>query len=197
MCGVRERREMRKMGLVFVVSPLVVMSIVACACADFRVNEYGDGIWTAPDGGWVVGTKFKAWRVGTLADVLSRLPADAEVAKMYRVLVAEPGEWMGFAMKLVSVDKVVFTKSTKIVLIDRDGKRYESETCLFTPDRAQTEVYDTRKMAVVVTRRSVWCGDGKGHPSGVAKFAEGDFRMEDIVEFEVVGAIVEGQGETK
>ncbi|MCX5800008.1 MAG: hypothetical protein NTX17_01265 [Candidatus Eisenbacteria bacterium] len=178
----------RAMGAVLIVVCLMVLW-APCGDGGFRVGEKGAVVWMAGGGGWEMYSEFKAWRLVRLADVLSKIPAGVEAAKMYGVMVAEPGVWLGFSIKFGAVEKVVFTKSTRIVLIDKGGKRYESEACLFTPDLMQTEVYDARKKPVVVTRKSVWSKEDAGRPCGVVKFAEGSFRMEDIVEFEVVGAI--------
>jgi hypothetical protein len=89
------------------------------------------------------------------------------------------------------VERVVFTRSTKFVLTDKDGKRVESEAIVFWSDLLQTSLYDSRKMAIVVTKTSVWCNPGNGYPSGLVKFPLGSIELKNIANFEVVGAIVD------
>ena len=98
---------------------------------------------------------------------------------------------MGFSVIPVKVERVVFTKRTRIVLMDKAGKRIESEACLFPVDEMQTKVYDNRREVIVVSNRTVWCRKKDGLPSGAAKFPAGSFRYKDIVSFEMVGAIVD------
>jgi hypothetical protein len=164
--------------------------LVPCGEGGFHVNKWGTMIWSSPDSSWCV-AGFGQGRACDLIELLRSKPAGAEVLKLYEAEVNEPGEWLGFSVVLVGVERVVFTKRTKIVLIDRGGKRVESEACLFPADRMQTRVYDTRRESVVISKRTVWCRSEDGLPSGMAKFPAGSFRLKDIVEFEVVGAIVD------
>ena len=169
---------------------LAATVLVPCSEGGFRKTEKGVGIWVASGGGWEVGG-FGTWRMDQIQRMIELKPPEVEAAKLYERMVAEPGEWLGFLIKFRAVQKVTFTRDTKIVLTDKDGKRYESEGCFFYPDRMQTELYEARKMAVVVTKESVYCRPEDGLPGGVAKFARGSFRLKEIVEFEVVGAIEE------
>jgi len=175
--------------IVFVVVCLCLETVLPCAEGSFRVTEKGTRVWTAPGGGWEVLTRFMKRDMSEIARFLEGKPSDVDAARLYEVMVNEPGVWMGFSIKFVRVQRVVFTKSTKVVLIDREGKRYESEGCFFSPDLMQTQVYDSRKMNVVVSTKTVQRHPKHGLPMMDTKFRDGTFRLKDIVEFEVVGAI--------
>jgi hypothetical protein len=161
-----------------------------CGEAGFRVTDKGVMVWVAPGGGWEV-LGCRPYVGGDMAGLLEKRPPGAPVMKMYERIVREKGEWLSFGVKFISVRKVVFTKVTKIVLIDREGRRIESEAICFWKDLAQTQVYDASQRPVVVTSKSVWCVRGSDRPVGSVKFPAGSFRLRDIVEFEVVGAIVD------
>jgi hypothetical protein len=172
---------------------MVVGSVVAilapCSDAAFQVTDDGVRVWEAPSGGWKVGTKFVTRDLGELEKFMENKPPGVEAGKVFEVMLAERGVWMGFSIRFGRVQKVVFTKSTKVVLIDKGGKRYESDGCLFFPDVVQSRVYDSRKMAVVVTSKSVLCNRKTGLPIMNVRFRDGEFRLNDLVEFEVVGAV--------
>ena len=172
-----------------IVAPLVVASLARCGDAAFRVTDDGVRVWEAPSGGWKVGTKFVTRDLGELEKYMENKPAGVEAGKVFEVMLAERGVWMGFSIRFGRVQKVVFTKSTKVVLVDKEGKRYESDGCLFFPDVVQSRVYDSRKMAVVVTSKSVLCNRKTGLPIMNVRFRDGEFRLKDLVEFEVVGAV--------
>jgi hypothetical protein len=147
-------------------------------------------IWFAADSAWAVGG-FGRLRPGFCEEIMARKPAEIDGLKAYELQLQEPGEWLGFSIGFRRVEKVVFTKSTKIVLIDKDGKRIESEAIVFYPDLLQTSLYDSRKMAIVVTKSSVWCNPKNDSPSGFVKFPLGSIELKNIASFEVVGAIVD------
>jgi hypothetical protein len=130
-------------------------------------------------------------RPGLLEEILSKKPADLDGLKAYGLQAREPGEWWGFSVGLKKVERVVFTKSTRFVVMGKDGKRVESEAIVFYPDLLQTSLYDSRKAAIVVTKRSVWCNPSSGDPSGHVKFPRGSIELKNVVSFEVVGAIVD------
>ena len=164
--------------------------LVPCGEAGFRVNKHGTMIWWPPDSSWCV-AGFGHPDPGDLVQLLDSRPPGVECLKMYEAIEYEGGQWLGFGVLPISVDRVVFTKGTKIVLTDKSGKRIQSEGCLFPADEMQTRVYDTRREVVVISKRTVWCSKKEGVPSGAAKFPAGSFRFKDIVSFEVVGAIVD------
>jgi len=145
-------------------------------------------VWWAPDSSWAVGG-FGKLRPGLLEQILAAKPADFDGAKLYELQANEPGEWLGFCVELEKVDRVVFTKDTKFVLTDKAGRRVESEAIVFSPDLLETQVYDARRTPVVVSQKSVWCGCIGGMPTGRVKFPLGSIKREDIVSFEVVGAV--------
>jgi hypothetical protein len=145
-------------------------------------------IWYAPDSSWAVGGVGKSRR-GLNEEILAKKPPELDGMKAVELQVSEPGEWLGFSIGFRRVEKVVFTKSTKIVLTDKDGKRVESEAIVFWPDYLQTSLYDSRKMAIVVTKTSVWCNPNNGYPSGLVKFPLGSIELKNIASFEVVGAL--------
>jgi hypothetical protein len=147
-------------------------------------------VWWAVDSSWAVGG-FGKLRPGLLEEILAKKPAELDGLKGYELEAKEPGEWLGFGVLLKRVEKVVFTRSTKFVVVDREGKRVESEAIVFYPDLLQTSVYDSRKMAIVVTKRSVWCYPETGYPSGKVKFPAGSIELKNIASFEVAGAIVD------
>jgi len=179
---------MRKALVVVVLCVCLVILLVGCCEGGFRVSDKGVMVWTAPGGGWEV-LGCRPYTGGDMAGMLEKRPPGAPVMKMYERIVNEKGEWLSFGVRFISVRKVVFTKGTKIVLIDREGKRVESETICFWKDLVQTEVYDASERPVVVTSKSVRCVKGSDRPVGAVKFAAGSFRLKDIVEFEVVGAV--------
>lgn len=108
---------------------------------------------------------------------------------MFERMAKEGGEWWWFTVRLVTVDKVTFTRSSKVVLIDKRGKRIESEAVLFWPDKLQTNLYDSRKSPVVVTMSSAWRGMLNLNPTGTIKFPAGSVVASDVAAMEIVGAI--------
>ena len=181
---------------------VLILSVFVCGvvlCGDVEARKKGEAahVWWAADSSWAVGG-FGKLRAGLLEEILSKKPAELDGLKGYELMRDEPGEWLGFNVALEKVDRVVFTKRTKIVLVDRAGRRVKSEAIVFYPDRLQSEVYDNRRMAVVVSAKSVFCYGEWGQPSGMAKFPVGSIELKNIVSFEVVGAVVEsGDGEAK
>jgi hypothetical protein len=170
---------------------VVVGLVVGVRSSEARsyVSPKGVKVWEAPGAGWELRTNFVTRDLRDIERFMEGKPPDVEAGKLFEVMLAEGGVWMGFSVKFCGVEKVVFTKGTKIVLIDRDGKRYESDGCLFSANVMQTQVYDTRKMNVVVTNKTVFCNSKTGLPLVNVKFRDGEFRLKDLVEFEVVGAV--------
>jgi hypothetical protein len=166
----------------------IVMSVV-CSEARFYVSPDGVKVWEAPSGGWKVATKFMTRDLGEVERFMEDKPPEVEAGKVFEMMLAERGVWMGFSVKLGRVERVVFTKSTKVVLIDKEGKRYESDGCFFYPDVVQSRVYDSRRMAVIVSNKTVLCHRKTGLPMMEVRFPEGAFQLKDLVEFEVVGAV--------
>jgi len=164
--------------------------LVPCGEAGFRVNKHGSMIWWPPDSSWCA-AGFGRPEPGDFVRLLNSRPPGLECLKMYEAIENEGGQWLGFGVLPISVDRVVFTKATKIVLTDKSGRRIESEACLFAADEMQTTVYDTRREVAIVSKKTVECSKKEGVPCGVAKFPAGSFRFKDIVSFEVVGAIVD------
>jgi len=161
---------------------------VPCGEGGFRVDERGNGIWEASGGGWQV-FGIGVWPMNDIVRVVDLKPREADAARLYEVIVDEPGEWFAFGIKFGAAERVVWTKSTKIVLTDKQGKHYESEACFFYPDKMQTQVYDCRKMNVVVTPKTVYCNPKRELAVVAVKFALGSVRRKDVVKFEVVGAV--------
>ena len=184
----REECEMRRMGLVLIVTALVVASFVSCCDGRFYVSEKGAKVWVPAGEGWAVGG-FGRWPIEKLPMVMPERPAGQEGLRLIELMVKEPGEWLRFGVGFRGVRKVVFTRGAKIVVVDKKGNHYESEGLFFCPDEAQSQVYDTRKMSVVVTMHSVYCRAADTTALGTAKFAEGSVRPKDVVEFEVMGAV--------
>jgi hypothetical protein len=137
---------------------------------------------------------FGRLRPGLLEEIMAKKPPDLDGLKMYEMEVREPAVYLGFQVVFRSLQKVVFTKSTKIVLTDKKGKRIESEAIFFCPDYLQTSLYDSRRMPVVVTRSSVWCNPENGCPGGFVKFPAGSIELKNIASFEVVGAVEDRGG---
>jgi hypothetical protein len=180
---------------------LVIGSVLAIMvpCGDSVAAKKGDAphVWWAPDSSWAVGG-FGKLRPGLAEEIIAKKPAELDGMKGFELELKEPGEWLGFGVLLKRVEKVVFTKNTKIVLVDKEGKRIESEAIVFWPDYLQTSLYDSRKMPVVVTKTSVWCEAKNGYPCGVVKFPAGSIELKNIAGFEVVGAVEDrGGGEVK
>jgi hypothetical protein len=159
-------------------------------CGECEAGKKGKAphVWWAPDSSWAVGG-FGKLRPGLLEEIIAKKPAELNGLKGYELEFGEPGEWLGFGVWLKRVEKVVFTKSTKFVLVDKEGRRIESEAIVFWPDYLQTSLYDSRKMAIVVTKSSVWCYPETGYPSGKVKFPAGSIELKNIAGFEVVGAV--------
>jgi hypothetical protein len=173
---------------------IVIGSLLGLALASPEC-EAGKGgkaphVWWAADSSWAVGG-FGKLRPGLAEEIMAKKPPELDGLKGYELELNEPGEWLGFGVWLKRVEKVVFTKSTKFVLIDKDGKHVESEAIVFYPDLVQTSLYDSRKMAVVVTKTSVWCYPETGYPSGKVKFPVGSIELKNIASFEVVGAVAD------
>jgi len=147
-------------------------------------------VWWARDSLWAIGG-FGAIKESVLQRILAVKPKEIDCFKGYELQLREKGVWLGFGVALRKVDRVVFTKATKVVLYDRSGRRVESEAIIFYPDEYQTAVYDNRKGPVVVTARSIWSFENSGQPSGVAKFPLGSIKADEIVNCEVVGAIAD------
>ncbi|MCX5800785.1 MAG: hypothetical protein NTX17_05290 [Candidatus Eisenbacteria bacterium] len=147
-------------------------------------------VWWAPDSSWAV-AGFGQLKPGFAERMMEKKPPELDGLKMYEMVVKEPGLYLGFRVGLKRVEKVVFTRSTKLVLTDKEGKRIESEGIFFYPDLMQTSLYDARKMVVVVTKCSVWCHPKDGSPCGWVKFGAGSIDVRNIAGFEVVGAVVD------
>lgn len=168
-----------------------------CGEPGFHVTSKGLMAWTAPSGRWVLAGMHK-FVIGKLNEMLARKPAGANIFKVFERVVSEKGEWRNFVVKLCGVRSVVFTKSTRIVLTDKAGRCVVSETILFWRDAGQTEVCDAAKWPVVVGREGLWCPPGYDQPMGAVKFPAGEFAFDDIVSFEVVGAVEQrGDGEAR
>ncbi|MCX5800658.1 MAG: hypothetical protein NTX17_04655 [Candidatus Eisenbacteria bacterium] len=190
---------MRKMGSV--VLPLMVVCLMAlwAPCGDGEAGRRGEGLglWWAPDSACAVRL---AQVVGLerIARLLEGRPEKVVGWLMLERMVEDEGEWFWIRVRMKNVKSVTFTKSTKIVVTERDGRRVESEGIFFWPDYHQTSLYDSREMCVVVGRSSVWQGLDGLAPTGCVKFAAGSVRVGDVRGFEVVGAIVDvGGGETR
>jgi hypothetical protein len=176
-------------GLGIVIGSVVAI-LVPCNESVAAKKEAPPHVWWAPDSSWAVGG-FGRLRPGFCEEVMAKKPAELDGLKAYELQLKEPGEWLGFSIAFKRVEKVVFTKSTKIVVTDKEGERIESEAIVFYPDLLQTSLYDSRKMAIVVTKSSVWCNPKNGYPSGFVKFPLGSIELKNIASFEVVGAIVD------
>jgi len=163
--------------------------LVPCGDAAFQVTKDGVYVWEAPSGGWKVATCFVTRDLGRLERFMENKPPEVEAGRMFELILRERGVWMGFSIKFGRVQKLVFTKSTRVVLIDKAGKRYESDECFFYPDGLQSRVYDSRKAPIVVTMKSVAINPKSGLPLMEVRFPDGAFRLKDLVEFEVVGAV--------
>ena len=187
--GWERRWDVARLLTGVLICSLVLCGVVLCADAAFQVTKDGVTVWEAPSGGWKMGTKFMTRDLGALERFMENKPPEVEAGKVFEVMLAERGVWMGFSIKLGRVQKVVFNKSTKVVLIDKAGKRYESDGCFFYPDVMQTRVYDSRRMAVIVSDKTVLCDRRSGQPMIEVRFRDGEFRLKDLVEFEVVGAV--------
>jgi hypothetical protein len=157
--------------------------------ARFYVSEKGTKVWESPSGGWKVLTRFVTRDLGRVERFMENKPPEVEAGRMFELILRERGVWMGFSIQLDRVQRVVFTKSTRVVLIDKEGKRYESDGCFFYPDAVQSCVYDSRRAPIVVTMKSVVIYPKSGLPLMEVRFPEGAFRLKDLVEFEVVGAV--------
>jgi len=176
------------LGLLLAV--LSAIMLVPCAICEAAKKKPFPYIWWAPDSSWAVGG-FGSLRPGLLEEIMDKKPSELEGLKAYELQLKEPGVWLGFSVGLRKVEKVVFTRSTKFVLTDKTGKRIESETIVCYPDLLQTSLYDSRKMAIVVTQSSVWCNPNNKSPSGFVKFPAGSIQLKDIASFEVVGAVAD------
>lgn len=149
--------------------------------------------WAAPDSSWrVIG--FRLFDRERLRKSVEGRPDRVVGWLVFEEIAKNEGVWLAFRVDLVHVKSVTFTRNTKIVVRDREGKRVESEGVCFWPDRSQTSVYDSRTSPVVVSRNAVWCGSDRWGPCGAVKFRAGSVKLGDIVGFEVVGAIADGGG---
>ncbi|MFH0777040.1 MAG: hypothetical protein V2A71_00270 [Candidatus Eisenbacteria bacterium] len=183
-------------GVGLVVGGILGLTVL---CGESEAGQKGrpEHVWEGPDSAWAVGG-FGELRPGLAEEAMAKKPPEVDGLKAIEIQVKEPGVYLGFQVALRTVEKVTFTKKTKFVLSLKDGRRVESEAIIFWPDLLQTRLYDSRKMAVVVTKSSVWCNRGTGYPSGFVKFPAGSVELKDIVGLEVVGAIDErGGGEER
>jgi hypothetical protein len=186
----------RCVGVVMVIGAVVAILAPSNECVAGK-KERLPHVWWAADSSWAVGG-FGRSRPGLTEEMMRKKPAELDGLKAVELQLNEPGEWLGFGVALKRVERVTFTKSTKIVLVDKNGKRIESEAIVFWPDALQTRLYDSRKMAIVVTKTSVWCNPKNGYPSGLVKFPAGSIELKNIAGFEVVGAVEDrGGGEVK
>ncbi len=145
-------------------------------------------VWQSPDSLFKVGG-FTRLATERLPMVMPDRPPGMEGLRLIEVIIGEPGEWLQFGISLRRIPKVVFAKGAKIILIDKLGRRVESEGLFFCSDKEQTEVYDTRTRDVVVTLRSIWSRTTDSTATGTAKFPRGSIEVKNIVSFEVVGGI--------
>jgi len=172
------------------VCSVFLCGVMLCGECEAAKKEAPPHIWWAGDSSLVV-MGFGRLRPGFCEEIMAKKPAELEGLKAYELQLKEAGEWLGFSIKFKRVEKVVFTKSTKIVLTDKEGKRIESEAIVFYPDLLQTSLYDSRRSPIVVTKSSVWCNPNNGYPSGFVKFPLGSIELKSIASFEVVGAVVD------
>jgi len=171
-------------------SLLVILTLsVAIGEAAFRVTERGTSVWTAPSGGWEVLTRFEIRDMSKIKQFLDDKPPEVDAARLYEVMANEPGIWMGFSIRFGRVQRIVFTKSSKVVLIDKAGNRFESDGCFFSPDVMQTRVYDSRKTNVVVSKKSVQRHPKHGLTMMDVKFPAGSFAARDLIRFEIINVI--------
>jgi hypothetical protein len=175
------------------VTGVLICSVFVCGVVLYGECEGGgEGqqwhYWWAADSAWSMKGLGKVKREA-IQKGMERVPEKAVALLMYAMIASEEGEWFTVRLKLRGVKKVTFTKNTKIVVTDKEGRRVESEAIVFWPDELQTSLYDSRKSPVVVTRSSVWQGPDGGYPSGCVKFPVGSVELGNIVSFEVVGAV--------
>jgi len=137
----------------------------------------------------MVFTKFVTRDLGRLEEFMANKPPEQDAGRFFELVLRERGVWMGFSIKFGRVQKLVFTKSSKVVLIDRAGRRFESDGIFFYPDAIQSRVYDSRKAPIVVTMKSVAIYPKSGLPLMEVWFREEAFRLKDLVEFDVVGVV--------
>jgi hypothetical protein len=173
---------------------MVIGSVVAILAPPGECEAGGKKVcphlWYAADSSWGVGG-FGRLRPGLAEEVMAKKPLELDGLRIYEMEVREPAVYLSFVVGLRRVEKVVFTKSSRFVLTDKDGKRVESEAIFFCPDYLQTSLYDSRKCPIVVTKTSVWCNPRTGDPAGWVKFPAGSIELKSIGSFEVVGAIVD------
>ena len=174
----------------FVILTVCVLGTLLCSECEAGKKKLMPHRWIAPDSSWGVGGFGKASRE-LLEQLMAKKPPELDGLKGVELELNEPGVWLGFGVAFRTVDRVVFTKSTKFVLIDKRGKRIQSEAFVFYPDALQTSVFDTRKTAIVLTKNSVWCNPNNGYPSGLVKFPPGSIELKDIASFDVIGAVID------
>jgi len=168
----------------------VVWILAPCGEVEAGRRGGGVGVWWAADSAWAMRLT-EVEGVEEFVGVWERRPERVTGWLMFEVWASEQGEWFWIRMRLSKVERVTFTKDTKIVVRDGVGKGIESEAVFFWPDLYQTSLYDSRKTPVVVTNSSVWGGSDGRNPTGCVKFAPGSVRVGDIRSFEVVGAVVD------
>jgi len=172
--------------------------IVASLMCSLMLNGESDAskrvpaphVWWAPDSSWAV-MGFGRLRPGLAEEVMRKKPSDFEGAKVFLLEVTDPAVYLGFQVAFKRIEKVVFTKDTKLVLRNKQGKLIQSEAIFFCPDYLQTQLYDSRKMAIVVTKSTVFCHPENGCPCGYVKFPLGSIELKDIASFEVMGAMAD------
>jgi hypothetical protein len=155
----------------------------------FYVTKKGVKVWESPSGGWSVATMFKTRDLRDVEEFMAKMPAGAAGLEVFKLMLTERGTWMGFGVWFGRVERVVFTKNTKVVLIDKAGGRYESDGIFFYPDLMQTSLYDSRKSPVVVSQNSVMCHSKSDVAIMEVRFAGDGLPLKEVVTFEVIGAI--------
>lgn len=172
----------RKTPFIFIISlitcgtGLLILPLVCTSDALAKVPDY------VSQEGWIL--RYKGEVSQEQADYFAQISmGHAVLGKLYLQIHNEPGLYVAFAIQGKRDLVLLWGPRSRVVAIDKEGKRDTSEACFFSADKAQTRIFDTRKETVSVDRRLM--PSSIGGISVTVKFPSSSLPPERIAELKV------------
>ena len=170
---------------------IVAMNACGAALLILPVLCTSDAVAKVPDyvssDGWIL--RYKGEVSQEQADYFAQISmGHAVLGKLYLQIHNEPGLYVAFAIQGKKDLVLLWGPKSRVVAIDKEGKRDTSEACFFSADKAQTRIFDTRKETVSVDRRLM--PSSRGGISVTVKFPSGSLSPERIAELKVENVTV-------
>ena len=153
--------------------------ILPMACTSDALAKVPD--YVSPEG-WIL--RYKGEVSQEQADYFAQISmGHALLGKLYLQIHNEPGLYVAFAIQGKKDLVLLWGPKSRVVAIDKEGKRDTSEACFFSADKAQTRIFDTRKETVSVDRKLM--PSSIGGISVMVKFPSGSLLPGRIAELKV------------